>query len=110
MPSARRSCLKSRLVIPPDHPESVLLRDLLEDLAGALGTYAGLPEDGGPGQYTVVRFTLRHPPVHGDLARGRVFTRTPELQRWALHPYLSITDMHKLEEWKSRSAEGTRTP
>jgi|GEM_PF-2929174 len=102
--------LKSRLVIPPDHPESVILRDLVEDLAGALGAYAGLPEDGVPGQYTLVRLIYDIHRCTETWHVGRAFTRSPELQRWAFHPYLSITDMNKLEEWKSRPAEGTKTP
>jgi hypothetical protein len=102
--------LKSRLVLPPDRPESVILRDLVEDLAGALGIYAGLPEDGELGRYDLVKFVYDVHRCTDTWHVARVFSKCAELQRWAFHPYFSITDMHKLEEWKARPAEGPKAP
>jgi hypothetical protein len=97
--------LKARLAIAPDHPESVILRDLLEDLAGALALYAGLPEDGPPGRYTAVKFTYDVHRCADTWHVARVFTKCLELQRWGIHPYFSITDMHKLDAWRAANTQ-----
>jgi hypothetical protein len=95
--------LRDRLKLPPGQPEAVLVRDLVEDLAGALGAYAGLPQDGDSTRYGLVKLVW-------DLHRctetwhvARVFSRIPELERFTVHPYFSITDMHTLEEWRAKN-------
>lgn len=98
--------LKIRLGLPPDRPESVIVRDIIEDLAGALGAYAGLAADGEGGTYDLVRFVYDIHRCSETWHVGRVLTRSPELSRFAFHPYLSMSDMHKLESWKAQTPGG----
>jgi hypothetical protein len=102
--------LRSRLGLPPARPESVIVRDLLEDIAGAFGLYAGLPEDAPGDGYDTVKFVYEIHRCTETWHVGRALSRCPELSRFAFHPYLSITDMNKLEEWKAGGAEAAKGP
>ena len=102
--------LRARLGLPPDKPEAVLVRDLVEDLAGALAAYAGLPQDGDATRYGLVKLVW-------DLHRctetwhvAKVFSRIPELQRFTIHPYFSITDMRAVEEWSAKNPAPQQGP
>lgn len=95
--------LRDRLRLPSEHPDSVLVRDLVEDLAGALAAYAGLPAEADPTHCGLAKFVW-------DLHRctetwhvARVFSGIPELQRFTVHPYFSITDMRALDGWRAEN-------
>lgn len=95
--------LRVRLRLPPGEPEAVLVRDLVEDLAGALAAHAGVPQDGDGSRDSHAKFVW-------DLHRctetwhvAKVFSRIPQLQRFTIHPYFSITDMRAVEEWRAKN-------
>lgn len=95
--------LRVRLRLPPGEPEAVLVRDLVEDLAGALSAYAGVPQDGDGARDGLAKFVW-------DLHRctetwhvAKVLSRIPELRRFTIHPYFSITDMRAVEEWRAKN-------
>ena len=89
--------LKRKLFLIPGSSESVIIHDILEDLATGIGRHAHLSEDAAGGISPIARFVLDVSRC-GDIWQvARACKHSPPMDAYLMVPYFAAKDLATLE-------------
>ena len=95
--------LKGRLALVPHSAESMILRDMMEDLSRGIGLRCGLPQDAAPGQASLTQLVWEIHRCTETWHVARAFHKMPPLDAYLMSPYFSQGDLKHLENWNLAS-------